>query len=240
MNEETDSSKQAEENMPVSPLWLKVFLAINISVMVLFFVYTIAYAPETSEEERLKTIEFHDELISEALSKNPQPMDLTGALSDEVTYIVDATKLGRWAHFSFSKLTVHYSDKIEKDSLDWDIAFLRAKIVTNGGKTGKGKAAVSTVEDAAFETVETAEGVGAFLADDKENITETKNPALDHWYIYDFWTHQLKPTPVVYLLRTADSHYAKFQITGYYCGNVPACYKLRYVYQGGDSKSFVN
>ncbi len=226
--------------MPVSPKWLKVFLAINISIMVLFFVYTIAYSPETSEEERVKIIEFQDKLVTDAISKNPQPKDLTGALSGEVTYIVDATKIGRWVHFSFSQLTVYYSDKIEKYSLDWDIAFLRAKIVTNGGKTGKGNAAVSTVENAAFETVESAEGVGAFLADDKENVTETRNPALDRWYIYDFWTHQLKPKPTVYLLRTADSHYAKFQIVDYYCGRVAACYKLRYVYQGGDSKSFVN
>jgi len=116
---------------------------------------------------------------------------------------------------------------------------MRAKIVMNGGATNpNGKAEIASINTNDFLSV-TAVPKIKFEADyTSRNIAETKNPVLDKWYQYDFWTHRLTPLKEVYILRTAKGDYVKFQIVDYYCGKIAGCYAIRYVYQGSGSTSF--
>jgi hypothetical protein len=227
------------------PRFLKLFLAVNLAVLTGFFIWElgeweIGGSAIPSEEELRKSGERAQEDVRAALAKNQPSRDLTGALGENMRHTIDATASNKWAHFSFSKGVVFYSEKIASDSLDWDLAFRRAKIISNGGATNpSGKGAVAVIGTDSFDSVTSVPQSGLFHADRIEgNPSEPKNPALDKWYKYDFWTHRLKPKEQVLAIRTADGHYAKLVILDYYCGDAAACYTVRYTYQGKDSASF--
>ncbi len=213
---------------------------INLLALVSFFVWQFSGPAIKSNEDMDIARAKEEAVIKQFLDKNPEPKDLTGTLGPELQYIVDATVLEKWAHFSFSKGTVFYNKKIAKYSLDWDIAFRRAKIVTNGGATNPdGKAEVASIKTGDFSSVASVPKNMEFQPDyTEQKIVETKNPVLDKWYKYDFWTHQLTPLNEVYVARTAKGNYVKFQIIDYYCGDVAGCYTIKYVYQGTGSDSF--
>ena len=70
--------------------------------------------------------------------------------------------------------------------------------------------------------------------------TDTENPAILKPYNYNYLTHKLKAKENVYAARTADNKFAKFQFLDFYCDNKEVgCIKIRFVYQGNGSNSFI-
>ncbi len=231
--------KSSDQRTPPSK-WLKLFLTINLAFLIGLFIWE-ATGPVRLGEEKLKEVQVRQiEDISAAIAKNPDVTDFTGKLGDKMLFTLDATDSGAWVHFKLSNATSFKRAEFAKNSLDWDIAFRRAKIITNGGETNKkGMAAVALMDTADFDSVVSVPDEELFMKDNTDdNLYEPKNPAIDKWYEYDFWTHRLKPKKNVFVIRTADGRYAKFKILNYYCGTAAGCYTLLYMYQGKDSHTF--
>ncbi len=234
-----DSGQPVSPNAP-PPKWLKVFLAVNLVALLALFVWEIGPSSFKTDEEIEQIKASHADTINAVVKKNPKPADQTGMLGEVIEYVIDASEPDAWVHLDFSRRAVFSNKDVDRKSAEWDMAFRRAKIVTNGGATRKeGKAGVITVPGDDFYGITTAplDGYVADLASD--NPYETKNPALEKWYSYDIWTHKLKPKNETYIIRTTDKHYAKVRIISYYCDRVAACYTLKYRYQGKDSLSFL-
>jgi len=221
------------------PLWIKLFLGFNLAALGLFILFEVgsSLVKSDAQKEQIRRQAVSD--IHEALKRNPAGFDYTGGLSPKITYTIDSSRIDEWVHFRFADGHLTRSGKIANGSRDWDIAFHRAKIVTNGGATAKeGTVAVAVIEGASIDSIIKAPGEGYFVDQPTNDLTETLNPALDKWYIYDFWRHTLKPKNNVYLLRTSDGGYAKFRIESYYCGVAAACYTMEYVYSASSSGKF--
>ena len=231
--------KQPSENRPKPAFWAKAFLAINLLALAVFFTWMVAGNSLKTKKELAQDGKMQEKLVQETLEKNPEPRDLSGTLSEPIVYTINATKKGVWVHFSFSTMSVNYSPKINRDSTDWDIAFHRAKIVTNGGATNpKGNTAVALASTADFDSIIEAPVSGYVVDQPTANPREYKNPVLDPWYVYDFWTHKLTPQKAVYVIKTTNGDYVKMLILDYYCGTIAACYTIKYVFQGQGTRSF--
>lgn len=154
----------------------------------------------------------------------PDPVEQGDLRVGPRTVTVDAS--GAWRYFDFSRGSV-----VEGPGpLDWDVAFSRFRILTNGGAGFGGQAGVLPLGHVPFDSVtRVPDGGYTRVAEAADSV----NPALERWYDYSFTSHLLRPKPVVYALRTADGRYAKLEILGYYCpGAQPGCVTFRYVYQG--------
>ena len=211
------------------------FLFMMIGVMLISF-----STPHTvTEADIQKKKENNLAIIKEATDKNPKPQDMSGKLGPVIVYTLNATEEGKWAHFSFETGNFFASEGIMRDALDWDIAFSRAKVVTNGGVTNpKGKAGLALATTFNFASVTEAPKDGYIADQPAENVSRASNPVIEKWYDYNFWKHLLTPLGTVYIMRTANGGHAKFQILEYYCEKIPACYTIKYQYDGRGEASF--
>src|SRR3989304_9956866 len=64
--------------------------------------------------------------------KNPEPKEVGEALTDMITCVINASSLEGWAYFDFS--TGSIIKVPDQSSLDWDLGFKRALIISNGGE----------------------------------------------------------------------------------------------------------
>jgi hypothetical protein len=93
-------------------------------------------------------------------------------------------------------------------SLEWDLQSDFVTLYSNGGTSGPGAAKATILENVDFDSIKSVPA-GEYVADD----TSTSNYAIgDSWYAYNVITHELSLKPVIYILRTADGNYAKFEI----------------------------
>ena len=163
----------------------------------------------------------------------PMVREAGDTLNGPLTITIDARAEAGWSFFDFSRSSV-----VDRPgSLDWDLAVRRFRIIVNGGPGFAGVSGVLALADTAFDRVQEAPADGyvrsAVLRGD------SVNEALLKWYDYGFTSHILSPKPRVYVLRTADGRFAKFEILGYYCpGATPGCLTIRYVYQGSGTPNF--
>lgn len=160
----------------------------------------------------------------------PTPRDPVEVGDDRVgpqVMTIDASSPDQWRYFDFSRGSV-----VENPGpLEWDIAFRRFRIMTNGGAGFPGQAGVSPLGEVAFDSIVATPTEGYV---DSEHAADSVNPTLERWYRYSFTSHLLMPKQIVYAVRTADGRYAKIEIIGYYCdGARPGCVTFRYVYAGG-------
>jgi hypothetical protein len=163
-----------------------------------------------------------------------EPRDVGGELVGPLTYTVDASAPEGWRFFDFSRGSVVDAP----GPMDWDLAFRRFSIATNGGDGFLGRGGAIDLGPGDFGALASvpAEGyVGSVVARDSANA------ALADWYDYGFTSHLLEPRPRLYAVRTADGRYAKVEILSYYCpGALPGCVTFRYVYQGGGGTDLVS
>lgn len=172
-------------------------------------------------------------------AKAPQPekeISTNNLLLDPKGVLINASSDKDWAYFDFSRdkqVKIH-----DRSSLEWDLAFRRGKILTNGGATNKfGNAAILDIGEVEFDSV--SEVPTDQYIKDVNTRTETENPALLDWYKYNYFTHKLTAKKVIYSVRTADNKYAKVQFMGFYCADEEAgCIKMKYVYQNDSTNSF--
>ena len=168
--------------------------------------------------------------------EEPEPTQIGNLLNSRVT-TVNASSEKEYVYFNLQ------SGKVVKihdpSSLKWDLAFRRSKVITNGGASSKlGKAGLIDLGTVEFDKVTEVPKDNYVL--DINTRTDTENPAILKPYNYNYLTHKLKAKKNVYAARTADSKFAKFQFLDFYCDNKEVgCIKIRFVYQGNGSNSFI-
>jgi len=170
------------------------------------------------------------------------PSEVGEILTDTELYTFESQTIDKWVFFDFSRRSVVSDVSSFKDSKNWDLAIRRAKIVSNGGTTGrKGKVEISKLATTNFESVKKVPEDAKFLKD-VQFKSDPANINFEKWYEYDFISHKLKSRKNVFIIKTNEGNYAKMQILNYYCSKdgkkISSCYTIKYVYQGNGSKAF--
>ncbi|MFQ5559964.1 MAG: HmuY family protein [Nitrospinota bacterium] len=171
-------------------------------------------------------------LMGEIKTMTPVEVLLTREISPEgiVTQTIDASQ-NKWVYLNFRNGILPPPDGEKPKEIRWDLAFQRKRIISNSPPiTSNGDVGVINT------------GVKDFTADftlpDRTFVKNTVqkgkiiNPAIDHWYDYDFMKHSLTPKEEIYLVRSTEQKVVKMKIESYYCGseNIPACYTLRFAW----------
>lgn len=165
------------------------------------------------------------------------------------TVTLNVKSYTKWVYFSFSKGdTVSVTDF--KNSNDWDIAFHRNNVRTNGGQSGKGMAAVADMGMKKFEEVVTAPASG-YVADETIKIVEDISggfppPTVDVPGSVPMGTSikfsgpppSYDPNNHIYVIKTADGKYVKYIGLNFYDdGGNSGALKFKYLYQPDGSKN---
>lgn len=119
---------------------------------------------------------------------------------------------------------VDIDDVSAETSTDWDLAFKRSVVFSNGGDAGPGAGGVGFVKKdfaavSAADEAAAAVGVENFLNDDCEpQLDRINNPltAFGEWYDYDTATNVLTPAARVYLVKSASGKLYKLQFLTFY------------------------
>lgn len=164
------------------------------------------------------------------------------------TFEIKSISSTTWKYFSFAKNdTITVSDPLS--SSEWDLAFQRYRIKTNGGKSGNGmgSAANSYLKgQAGFNALSVVPDTTTFITDDSIEIaiqqgyaTYVVNPRLYTWFTIELAAQgtQIVPSDYVYIVKTADGKYAKVWFKSYYSAtNVSGYVTFQYKYQPDGSK----
>lgn len=127
--------------------------------------------------------------------------------------VVNASDSEKWIYFSFAKgVDVAITD--EANSKEWDIAFSRNNIKSNGGENGAGGVEVAIVDGKELDEVTAAPKDGYITG--KADKAQYVFAVQDGWYIYNVFDHTLTPRKRVYIVKTATTQYIKMQMSGYY------------------------
>jgi len=131
------------------------------------------------------------------------------------TTVVDATSMTGWTYADFET-----GGEVETTA-PWDLRFQRFHISTNGGESGTGGVQVAVLAGKTFAQVTSAPASG-YISDapdaNGDGQPEFAFEQGDGWYEYDGTTHQLKPRPNVYVVKTAGGATVKLAIVSYYDG----------------------
>ena len=152
----------------------------------------------------------------------PAPLLVGDSLVGPALYTIDATDNAAWQRFDFDV------NSVVSTGLGWDIGFHRNHVIAGPG------AAIVDLGPVPFDSVAEAPAEGY-----RPNgpATWESNPAVGKWYDYSFISHLLTTRAHIYVVRTADGRYAKFELLNYYCMGVgTACVTFRYAYQGDSTR----
>ena len=166
------------------------------------------------------------------------------------TFEINATGSTTWAYFSFAEDdTVTVTDPLNSD--EWDLAFQRYRIKTNGGESGSGQgcAANSYLKgQKGFDALKIIADTTSFVQDDSITIavqqgymTYVVNPELYQWFTMEMATQgtQIVPSDTIYIIKTHDGKYAKVWFKSYYSAtNVSGYITFQYAYQPDGSRVF--
>ncbi len=159
------------------------------------------------------------------------------------TFVIDVRNSSGWKYFSFAEDdTIAVSDP--SASTEWDLAFQRYRIRTNGGESGKGLGAAANTGQkgqAGFDAVKSADDTFKFMDDGPVSIavqqgyeTFILNPELYTWFTMEQASQgtQIAPSDFVYIVRTATGKYAKIWFKSYYSAtNISGHITFQYKYQ---------
>lgn len=135
---------------------------------------------------------------------------------------IDAKDRDAWmlVEFSSGKTLKISEDEAETDKLNqvnWDMAFSRTKIITNGGKTNpSGKTGVINLGLTNFDDIRAAPETG--YVQDHRSLGNLINKELAGWYNYRTRTHNIESKRNVYAMKLNDGVFMKMRILNYYCG----------------------
>lgn len=183
-------------------------------------------------------------------SNNSDSETKTHTLSRSTNYGED------WIYFSFStgEEVTNIDDSNYQTNLDWDIAFNRYNVRTNGGTSGAGEGAAYDVGFVDFNSITEAQEFG-YTKDSTIQIIQQLNIPNPPTYIdsngstafvgnnglsnvMDFSGPPpiYTPTNHIYILKTADNKSVKLQITSFYNDQGNYGYiNLKYFYQADSS-----
>ncbi len=135
-------------------------------------------------------------------------------------------------------------------SSEWDLAFQRYRIKTNGGRSGNGtgSAANSYLKgQTGFNQLTVIPDTTTFVKDDSIEIavqqgyaTYVVNPGLYTWFSIELAAQgtQIVPTDYIYIVKTASGKFAKVWFKSYYSAtNVSGFVTFQYKYQPDGSKN---
>ena len=168
---------------------------------------------------------------------------------------IDAKDRDAWmlVEFSSGKTLKISEDEAETNKLNqtnWDMAFSRTKIITNGGKTNaSGKTGVINLGLTNFDDIRTAPETG--YVQDHRSLGNLINKELVGWYNYRTRTHNIESKRNVYAMKLNNGVFMKMRILNYYCGQKDqecrsmmctreeaACLTLEYLLAEPGSKTF--
>lgn len=164
------------------------------------------------------------------------------------TFTVNSTGSTVWKYFSFEKNdTVVIANPAT--SLEWDLAFQRYRIKTNGGKSGTGLGAAANAYkkgQSGFEGLKFISDTATFAVDDTVKIavqqgyaTYIVNPKLYTWFTIELASQgtQIVPSDYIYVVKTAAGKYAKVWFKSYYSATNQSGYvTFQYNYQPDGTK----
>ncbi len=226
------------ESLKKKKLWRNLFvLNLCLSILLIAIFWVPAKVVELDEVFNAPSLNLPKTgEISQKTVPAEEPARVKNMLETHVA-VVNASSENDWTYFDFSR---GQEVKImDPTSLEWDLAFRRGKVISNGGATNKfGKAGLIDLGDKKdFDEIK--ETPGGNYVQDVSTRTETENPVFLKWYQYNYFTHKLTAKKNVYAMRTADNKFAKIQFLGFYCANQETgCIQFRYVYQDNGSSSF--
>lgn len=133
--------------------------------------------------------------------------------------LVDASSSDVWVRVDVERGVVD----ADADSLEWDLAFLRTGIQTNGGDSGPGLGGMRAApDDLNYDELDASPTYGfssdAVAGKDSDGTPVSINPTSDDWYLYDLGTHIVTPKEQSHYVRRANGDYAKLQVLGYVDG----------------------
>ncbi len=161
-----------------------------------------------------------DDLVPEASTGGENGRVVTEASGNgELTTRVDASDRERWVYFSFVSRAEVTPDDPENDG-DWHLGLQRFSIITNGGVSGSGGAAVAILSGATLADV-TVAPVDGYVedrpdADDDDTVVDSAFAEGGGWYDYDPSDNTLSPKQIVYVFRSGDGRHYKLEILDYY------------------------
>ena len=151
---------------------------------------------------------------------------------DVTTAVIDATAGGlpNAADNPYIYVDLASGAKVDIDDVDalssseWDLAFKRSSIRSNGGDSGPGMVAVAVVAAASLDEVTAAPADGEFAIDDWTDEScqlvalpfQEPNTAFGEWYDYDLGSHVVTPKPEVHVIRSRSGDLFKLQLESYY------------------------
>jgi len=165
------------------------------------------------------------------------------------TFQVNATGSTVWKYFSFEKKdTIQVADPLI--SKEWDLAFQRYRIRTNGGKSGSGMGSAANSYkkgEAGFDELLVVPDTATFSIDADIQIavqqgyaTYTVNPELYTWFTIETAAQgtQIVPSDNIYFVKTALGKYVKVWFKSYYSPtNASGYVTFQYKYQPDGSKN---
>ncbi len=181
----------------------------------------------------------------------PEACTKTGTNAPVVShqFTVKSTSSTEWKYFSFVKNdTVAISDPMTSN--EWDLAFQRYRIKTNGGLSGHGEGGAANSYfkvQTGFDDLITVSDTSTFVADTSVQIavqqgyaTYVVNPRLYTWFTLEFGGAgtQIVPTDYIYIVRTATGKFAKVWFKSYYSpANVSGYVTFEYKFQPDGSRN---
>ena len=155
---------------------------------------------------------------------------VAGQLPSVLQYTIDARSREDWAYFDLSRNTTMPTSQ---ENLDWDLAFRRTRIITNGGAAnsdGLGGA----VDLGEIPLEQATPPVDGYMVDAIHEERGLVNPALQKWYNYNWTTHIVTSKSHTYALRTHTGEVILLAFMSYYCDDGSAgCITFRYAYPSG-------
>ncbi len=129
--------------------------------------------------------------------------------------VIDATDEEAWVYFDLETGTELEVDDPMTDP-DWDLAFKRFHVATNGGISGAAGAEVAVLE-AAFDDITQVPADG-FRVDEPDGDDDNDDPdyVFADWYDYNFMTHVLTPKALTYVVLTGSGNAFKIAFERYY------------------------
>ena len=132
---------------------------------------------------------------------------------------LDASHGKTWIYFNLAR-GAQVTPATPEDSIEWDLAFQRHRIKSNGGESGKGGVAVAKLDHQDFDALVVAPAKG-YVTDSNKPTGNTIGDLHfaflgdDAWYTYS-QEHKLGAKPRVYVVKTTAGKYVKLQMFGYY------------------------
>jgi hypothetical protein len=164
-------------------------------------------------------------------------------------FVVNSASSTAWKYFSFAKNdTITVSDPAT--STEWDLAFQRYRIRTNGGSAGNGMGSAANSYQKGqigFDGLKVVSDTATFSLDTSIQIavqqgyaTYIVNPELYTWFSLELGGTgtQIVPTDYIYYVKTGTGKYAKVWFKSYYNNaNLSGYVTFQYKYQPDGSKN---